>query len=267
MGLLVRHVGEAVSARRDKAGGLVNAHGNLQRYHIERARAAGIGWTAVKVNSGEFAPDVGHIDQQKLTMLRTAFGADNVGGWGNYESHNDPIHSAWAVNGIITALGMKFYIANVEVPWADRVFLKELRRLQPSLVIWLSCEIENPRDWPAWFKVGEIKPRSSIAQAWLPQTYMNLNPPATPEQAVYFAQRKDLPPALIHWCPPEWVKPTFSVLGGNVDLNRDFNSLEDPDALALGLTPGFSIYLLENVLGIDQWNAITEAIKEGKALR
>lgn len=236
-----------MSARREYAGGFINEHRNLDAAMINKAHEAGLRWTVVKVHSGEGAPDVGHIPVAKLDLLRQKFGPDMVGGWGNFESHNDPILCAWAVNGIVSALGLKFYVANIEAPFADRVFLKELRRLQPSLVIWLSCLIEDPRDWEAWFKIGAIKPRSRIAQAWLPQCYMNLDTNWTPEQAVWWAQRKDVPPAWLHYCPPEYVKPTFSCINGKVDIERDLNTLDNTNARAMGLGPGFSVYLVENM--------------------
>lgn len=252
------------AARREKAGLFINEFSAFGHEQIDHAYAVGFRWCIVKCHSGEGAPDVGHVDEPKLSYLRNTFGNENVGGWGNFEPQNDPLHCAWAANGIISARRFPFYVANIECSFPDRVFLKELRHLQPSLVIWLSCEIENPRDWEAWFKVGAIKQKNRIAQAWLPQCYLNLNPPATPEQAVYWAQRTDVRPAIKHWCPPEYVKPTFSVIGGVVSPERDMRSLRDPNAKQLGLTPGFSVYLAENIQ-LHQWSAFEEGIAAGGA--
>jgi hypothetical protein len=220
--------------RREKAGVFVSDWRNLglDGGHAQWAWNQGFRYIVFHGHAGSSEPQpYGHVPTRILDWCR-AKGFD-VGCWGSFDTDNDPVANAQAANGIRAANNYSFYVANIEVPFNDEKFITEFRRIAPRFTMWLSSEISNPRNWKAWFGTP------AKATCWQPQCYMNVNPGATPEQAMFWATRTD---GHGFGIPSEMVKPTVGMYDPkNVSVEKYI------DELAKIRNPGFSVWLGETM--------------------
>lgn len=238
-----------MALRRERFHVFVNEHFNFTDGQGLRLRQAGCSGLIFKGHSGSEGtdghgtPDVGHPDRDKLIRLK-AMGFE-IGCFGAFGPKDNPVKAAQAANGAIQAFGYTFYVANIEIPYNDRAFLTEFRRLRPSFTVWLSCEISNQRDWAAWFKKGEIIPNYPVATAWQPQCYMNIagKENETPSEAEFWATRKNTLPPNVNGGAPRYIPADQCVAtiglwdaDGRRDVNRDIEELDKVDH------PGFSVW-------------------------
>lgn len=230
-----------MALRREKAGAFVSEWRNFDSNRAKLLWENGFRWLAFQAHAGGNAPPVGHIPGHRVQEFRNM--GFEVGGWGAFESHNDPKHCAWAANGIIEPNlaegwpGYQFYIANIEIPFNDKAFVDEFRKWRPAFTLWLSTMLTDPRDWDTWY--GD-PPRSTC---WMPQTYMNQNTGWTPMEALFWATRPR-PPG--HGIPATFVKPTIGLW--DIPGKARFPINQYIDALDATGKPGFSIWLGETAL-------------------
>ena len=239
-----------MSLRRERAGVFVSEWGDFTEMRAQWAWAAGFRWIAAQGHAGGSAPPVAHPPPAIIQRWRQQ-GFD-VGCWGAFGEDTDPIAAARAANGIILNRGYSFYVANIEIPFNERAFIDEFRRLLPRFTIWLSSEITGrteSRDWGLWFN-------GRGATCWQPQCYLNANPQATPIQAMFWAIRPK-PPG--YGIPRSMVKPTIGLYGQpRVPIGKYIDELS-----AMGpptYAAGFSIWLGETAEQ-DEYAALGHAIR------
>src|SRR5439155_2802060 len=157
-------------------------------FHPDFARwlfALGYRWAAFHGHEGELDPEPYGVVNKVVVQATRDAGLEPIM-WGSISADNPekrPVQSALNAARARAAIGANAYIANIEIPYDDRTFLKQWRLVLPAMTTWLSCGITNQRDWPAWFAKGAIVPGYPVATAWLPQCYLNVNSSARPLEA------------------------------------------------------------------------------------
>ena len=216
----------------------------------EELAGAGFGWVVLRVHDGLVEDPV---DGDWVRRFRRVSGLP-VGGWGVLRDH--PRLEAALADALVARHGLDFYVANAEAEYAysgpdgasdqrfgrSHAFVDTFRRLQPGLPAGLSsyCRpVDHDLDWGTWRNAGF---------GFLPQAYVNDFGSAAAPTACAAAARPFFGTA---------VHPTIGTYPGS-------RSTLPPERyarlLARAGTVGFSVYLAETEMTVDEWRVLGESI-------
>lgn len=216
-------------------------------------RENGFSWVAVLIHDG-MSPDP--IEADWVARFRTSSGLP-VGGWGVLRTQPEP--EADLANRLLEDYSLDFYVANPEAEYKysgddgssgerygrSQRFVDSFRQHRPEMPVALSsyCRADTQDiDWEAWNRSGF---------AFLPQAYVNdfgeaTSPAACAEGAAdYF--------------PADAVHPTVGVYAGQ---DGEPSPARYAELLDKAGTVGFSVYLAETRMRVEQWRMFGEAMVE-----
>ncbi len=215
-------------------------------------RENGFSWVAVLIHDGV---DADPIESDWVTRFRASSGL-RVGGWGVLRTQ--PEQEAELAHRLLADYSLDFYIANPESeykfssddgPSEERYgrshrFVESFRQLRPEMPAAISsyCRADTQDiDWLAWNRSGFV---------FMPQAYVNdfgeaASPAACAEGAADFF-------------PAHAVHPTVGVYAGQ----EEPSPMRYAELLDKAETVGFSVYLAETRMRVEQWSTFGEAVVE-----
>ncbi len=214
-------------------------------------RESGFSWVAILLHDGVA---VDPIEDDWITRFRSASGLA-VGGWGVLRTR--PEAEAELAQRLLAELSLDFYIANAEAEYKysgddgqsterfsrSHRFVARFRQLEPDIAAAISsyCRADTQDvDWRAW---------SDSGFAFLPQAYVNdfgaeASPSACVEGAAAFFRS-------------EAIHPTVGVYRGQ---QGEPTATRYADLLDQAGSVGFSVYLAETNMHLEQWATFGDAI-------
>ena len=214
-------------------------------------RENGFSWVAVLIHDGLEADP---IESDWVTRFRASSGLP-VGGWGVLRTQ--PEHEAELAHRLLKEYSLDFYIANPEAeykfssddgPSEERYgrsqrFVDSFRQLQSEMPAAISsyCRADTQDiDWGAWNRSGFV---------FMPQAYVNdFGEAASPAACVE---------AAADFFPAHAVHPTVGVYAGQEEEPSPARYVELLDKAG---TVGFSVYLAETRMRVEQWRTFGEAV-------
>ncbi len=215
-------------------------------------RENGFSWVAVLIHDGG---DVDPIEADWVRRFRESSGLP-VGGWGVLRTQ--PEQEAELADRLLEDYSLDFYIANPEAEYKyssddglsgerygrSRRFVDSFRQLRPETPAAISsyCRADTQDiDWEAWNRAGFV---------FMPQAYVNdLGEAASPASCAEGAA---------HFFPTHAVHPTVGVYAGQGEPSPGRYA----ELLHEAGTVGFSVYLAETRMHVEEWRAFGEAIVE-----
>jgi hypothetical protein len=215
--------------------------------------ANGFSWVAVLIHDGV---DVDPIEADWVRRFRESSGLP-VGGWGVLRTQ--PEQEAELADRLLEDYSLDFYIANPEAeykyssddgPSAERYgrsqrFVDSFRQFRPETPAAISsyCRADTQDiDWEAWNRAGFV---------FMPQAYVNdLGDAASPASCAEGAA---------DFFPTHAVHPTVGVYPGQ---EGDPSPGRYAELLHEAGTVGFSVYLAETRMHVEEWRTFGEAIVE-----
>jgi hypothetical protein len=216
-------------------------------------RESGFSWGAVLIHDGT---KLDPIEDDWVRRFRASSGLP-VGGWGVLRTR--PEEEAELAHRFLEEYSLDFYIANPEAeykfssedgPSEERYgrsqrFVDSFRQLEPDMPSAISsyCRADTQDiDWKAWTRSGF---------AFLPQAYVNdFGEKASPAACAQGAAG---------YFPADAVHPTVGVYEGQ---DGTTNPKLYAELLHEAGTVGFSVYLAETRMHLEQWRAFGDAIVE-----